>query len=102
MYQETYENVVQVGSGTYGSVYYVRERETGESAAAKYLRQEKDKVTVFHPHLKCVGYRSHPGASGGDSAAPVDPVCLRGATGERTSPASSKRVMARSVCSSPR
>ena len=51
MYQETYENVVQVGSGTYGSVYYVRERETGEGAAAKYLRQEKDKVNVFHLDL---------------------------------------------------
>merc|ERR1719336_806347 len=43
-YKATYENVILVGSGTYGSVYYVRERETGDSAAAKYLRQEKRKV----------------------------------------------------------
>ena len=98
MYQETYENVVQVGSGTYGSVYYVRERETGDGAAAKYLRQEKDKV--FHLGLELVGYRSRPGASGGDSAASADPICLRGATGERSSPTCSKPVTARSVCSS--
>merc|ERR1719336_1441692 len=43
-YKATYENVILVGSGTYGSVYFVRERETGDSAAAKYLRQEKKKV----------------------------------------------------------
>jgi len=43
-YKATYENVILVGSGTYGSVYYVRERETGDCAAAKYLRQEKRKV----------------------------------------------------------
>ena len=39
MYKEIYENVVQVGSGTFGSVYFVRDRETGDGAAAKYLRQ---------------------------------------------------------------
>jgi len=44
VYKELYESVVQVGSGTFGSVYFVRERETGECAAAKYLRQEKHKV----------------------------------------------------------
>lgn len=44
IYKTTYENVVLVGAGTYGSVYYVRERETGDVAAAKYLRQEKSKV----------------------------------------------------------
>jgi serine/threonine protein kinase len=64
-FKEVYENVVQVGSGSFGSVYYIRwpftvffcciptlivtliplrKRETGESAAAKYLRQEKIKV----------------------------------------------------------
>ena len=43
LYKLTYENIVLVG-GTYGSVYFVRERETGEVAAAKYLRQEKSKV----------------------------------------------------------
>jgi serine/threonine protein kinase len=73
-YKATYENIILVGSGTYGSVYYVkwdqrphwlppfffpfslsfspcavsfphcRERETGDCAAAKYLRQEKIKV----------------------------------------------------------
>ena len=31
--------MVQVGSGTFGSVYFVRDRETGDGAAAKYLRQ---------------------------------------------------------------
>jgi len=44
LYKLTYENVVLVGAGTYGSVYFVRERETGDVAAAKYLRQEKSKV----------------------------------------------------------
>merc|ERR1719367_1182942 len=44
VYKELYENVILVGSGTYGSVYFVRERETGDGAAAKYLRQEKSKV----------------------------------------------------------
>ena len=39
VYKEIYENVVQVGSGTFGSVYFVRDRETGDGAAAKYLRQ---------------------------------------------------------------
>ena len=44
LYKQTYENIVLVGAGTYGSVYFVRERDTGEVAAAKYLRQEKSKV----------------------------------------------------------
>jgi len=43
-YKMKYLNVCLIGSGTYGSVYYVREKETGEVAAAKYLRQEKSKV----------------------------------------------------------
>jgi len=43
-YNEQYENIIQVGSGSFGSVYYVRERESGDCAAAKYLRQEKRKV----------------------------------------------------------
>ena len=64
LYKQIYENVVLVGAGTYGSVYFVRyllwwkkseqcyeeifvrERETGEVAAAKYLRQEKSKVNL--------------------------------------------------------
>ena len=38
-YKLTYENIVLVGAGTYGSVYYIKERESGDVAAAKYLRQ---------------------------------------------------------------
>ena len=47
MYKEIYENVVQVGSGTFGSVYFVRDRETGDGAAAKYLRQVTLLVTFL-------------------------------------------------------
>ena len=47
VYKEIYENVVQVGSGTFGSVYFVRDRETGDGAAAKYLRQVTFLVTFF-------------------------------------------------------
>ena len=47
VYKEIYENVVQVGSGTFGSVYFVRDRETGDGAAAKYLRQVTLLVTFL-------------------------------------------------------
>jgi len=43
-FKDKYETEAQVGAGAFGSVYRVRERETGDLAAAKYLRQEKDKV----------------------------------------------------------
>eukprot|EP00092_Neocalanus_flemingeri_P028870 GFUD01031348.1.p1 GENE.GFUD01031348.1~~GFUD01031348.1.p1 ORF type:complete len:678 (-),score=184.77 GFUD01031348.1:119-2152(-) len=46
LYKDTYENVALVGSGTFGSVYYARHRETENIVASKYLIQEKEKVKV--------------------------------------------------------
>eukprot|EP00092_Neocalanus_flemingeri_P033572 GFUD01036497.1.p1 GENE.GFUD01036497.1~~GFUD01036497.1.p1 ORF type:complete len:690 (+),score=174.45 GFUD01036497.1:62-2131(+) len=43
-FQEKYETIHQIGSGTFGSVYLIRDRETHELAAAKYLRQTKENV----------------------------------------------------------
>lgn len=46
IYKDTYDNVALVGSGTFGSVYYARHRETENIVASKYLIQEKEKVKV--------------------------------------------------------
>jgi len=46
IYKESYENLALVGSGTFGSVYYARHRETENIVASKYLIQEKQKVQV--------------------------------------------------------
>ena len=43
-FQEKYETINQIGSGSFGSVYLIRDRETKELAAAKYLRQTKEHV----------------------------------------------------------
>ena len=45
-YKERFESQSQIGSGTFGSVYLLRDKSTSEFAAAKYLRQEKEKVRV--------------------------------------------------------
>jgi len=52
LYKHTYENICLIGSGTYGAVYFVREKESGDVAAAKYLRQEKSKVRAEAAVLK--------------------------------------------------
>jgi len=44
VYKDTYHNVALVGSGTFGSVYYARHRQTENIVASKYLIQEKEKV----------------------------------------------------------
>ena len=43
-YQDRFESQSQIGSGTFGSVYLLKDKSTSELAAAKYLRQDKDKV----------------------------------------------------------
>ena len=43
-FQLKYETVHQIGSGSFGSVYLIRDRGTQELAAAKYLRQTKEHV----------------------------------------------------------
>lgn len=43
-YQERFESQSQIGSGTFGSVYLLKDKSTSELAAAKYLRQDKEKV----------------------------------------------------------
>lgn len=43
-FQEKYETVRQIGSGSFGSVYLIQDRKTKELAAAKYLRQTKEHV----------------------------------------------------------
>ena len=44
IYQERFELTSQVGSGTFGSVYLMKDKSTQEMAASKYLRQTKEKV----------------------------------------------------------
>jgi len=46
IYKETYDNLALVGSGTFGSVYCARNKETENIVASKYLIQEKKKVQV--------------------------------------------------------
>ena len=43
-YQDRFESQSQIGSGTFGSVYLLKDKSTSELAAAKYLRQDKEKV----------------------------------------------------------
>ena len=43
-YQDRFESQSQIGSGTFGSVYLLKDKSTSEFAAAKYLRQDKEKV----------------------------------------------------------
>ena len=43
-FQDKYETVRQIGSGSFGSVYLIQDRRTKELAAAKYLRQTKEHV----------------------------------------------------------
>jgi len=41
---QRFETVSQIGSGTFGSVYLIKDTVTQDLAAAKYLRQKKEKV----------------------------------------------------------
>ena len=43
-FQERYQVIKQIGSGSFGHVFLVSDTETGETAAAKYQKQEKHKV----------------------------------------------------------
>ena len=43
-FHQRFESVTQVGSGSFGSVYKIREKTSQELAAAKYLRQTKQQV----------------------------------------------------------
>ena len=43
-FQQRFESVNQVGSGTFGSVYLVKDSSSNDVAAAKYLRQTKESV----------------------------------------------------------
>ena len=45
-YQERYESLSQIGSGTFGRVFLLKDRSSSELAAAKFLRQNKEKVRL--------------------------------------------------------
>ena len=51
-YKEKYENLGVVGSGTFGSVYVARQRESEEFVASKYMIQEVAKVVAEAEFLR--------------------------------------------------